>query len=341
MTSKASPLRWGILSTAKIAREHVIPAINKSADGVVAAVGSRDAERARAFAEQNGIARSHGSYQELIDDPEIDVIYNPLPNNLHAELTLAAARAGKHVLCEKPFTMDLAEARQLQADLNGVGQTTSDGRVPLVMEGFMYQFHPQWEAALAMVAEGRIGRLVAVQTWFSYYGDDPANIRHIPELGGGALMDIGCYAIHSARRLFGTEPTRVQGSLDIHPVFGVDVTASATLDFPDRGQATFTVSTQSDSDQRVNIVGTEGRIEITRPFNAQAHLPMIVRVGAGMGQSYDEPLETLSFGPADQYSIMAQRFAAAILSGEQAPVSVDDAVANMAVIDALRAAAAS
>lgn len=325
-----SPLRWGILSTAKIAREYLIPAINAAPGCEVTAVASRQAGRAEAFADANGIARWFGGYEELIADPDIDVIYNPLPNHLHAELTLAAAAAGKHVLCEKPFTMDLAEAKRLVADLTALDTGAQ------VMEGFMYQFHPQWEAVFDLITRGRIGRVVAVQTWFSYFGDDPSNIRNIVETGGGALMDIGCYAIHSARRLFDDEPTRVQGTLDIHPDFGVDVTASAVLDFP-AGQATFSVSTQSDPDQRVHVVGTEGRIEITRPFNAIAERPMIVRVGAGLGEVYDEPLEQLAFGPADQYSIMVDRFAAALRVGSPLPRGLADSVANMAVIDAIRA----
>ncbi len=322
-------LRWGVLSTAKIAGEHVIAAINAVAGCQVVAVGSRDRSRAEIFGREHSIERAYGSYQELLDDRDVDVIYNPLPNNLHAELTLAAAAAGKHVLCEKPFTMDLAEARRLAGDLVELGNGVQ------VMEGFMYQFHPQWEAVFDLVARGRIGRPVAVHTWFSYFGDDPANIRNMPETGGGALMDIGCYAIHSARRLFGGEPTRVRGTLTIDQRFGVDVTASGLLDFGD-GQATFTVSTQSDPDQRVHIVGTEGRIEITRPFNAIATRPMVIRVGAGLGATYDEPLEVRRFGPADQYAIMVERFAAALRSGEPAPVGVDDAVATMAVIDAIR-----
>ncbi|MEM7275867.1 MAG: Gfo/Idh/MocA family oxidoreductase [Actinomycetota bacterium] len=319
-------LRWGILSTAKIGREHVVPALQSLANCEVVAVGSRDRARAEAFGADLGIERIHGSYEDLLADPEVDAIYNPLPNHLHAPLTLEAARAGKHVLSEKPFTMDLAEAEQLRDDLAAL----DTGAV--VMEAFMYQFHPQWEAVLAMVRDGRIGRVTAVQTWFSYYGDDPANIRHNPEWGGGALMDIGCYAIHSARRIFGAEPTRVRGTVEIHPTFRVDVTASGLLDFPD-GQCTFTVATQSDPDQRVHIVGDRGRIEVTRPFNAQADRPMVVRVGAGFGESYGEPLETLTFGPADQYAVMADRFTTAVLAGEPAPVSVEDAVANMAVID--------
>lgn len=324
-----STLRWGILSTAKIAREYLIPAINAVPGCEVTAVASRDGGRAEAFAREHGIAHHHPGYRELVDDPHIDVIYNPLPNNLHAHWTREAAAAGKHVLSEKPFTMDLAEARQLAADLASM----PDARV---MEAFMYQFHPQWESVFDMVSRGRIGRVVAVQTWFSYYGDDPGNIRNIPETGGGALMDIGCYAIHSARRLFAAEPIRVRGSLDIHPDFGVDVTASALLDFPGGGQATFTVSTLSDADQRVTVVGTEGRIEITRPFNANPTRPMVVRVGAGMGELYDEPLDELRFGPVDQYSVMVRRFVSTIAAGEPAPIGIDDAVATMAVVDEIR-----
>lgn len=329
MTNTA-PLKWGILSTAKIAKQHVIPALQAAGNCEVVAVASRDEARAAAFAAELGIERSYGTYDELIADPDIDVIYNPLPNHLHAPLTLQAAAAGKHVLCEKPFTMDLAEARTLERDLEALDTGAK------VMEGFMYQFHPQWEAVLELVESGRIGRVIAVQTWFSYFGDDPANIRHVPEWGGGALMDIGCYAIHSARRLFDAEPVRVRGSLEIHETYGVDVTASAVLDFPD-GQATFTVATQSDMDQRVHVVGSEGRIEITRPFNALTDREMIVRVGSGMGETYGQPLqEILSFGPADQYSIMAERFASSILAGEDPPVGLADAVANMAVIQAVR-----
>ncbi|MGI9597054.1 MAG: Gfo/Idh/MocA family protein, partial [Acidimicrobiales bacterium] len=323
------PLRWGILSTAKIAREYLIPAIDAAPHCRVTAVASRDRARAEAFGRDHGIDRCFASYEELIADPDVDVIYNPLPNHLHAEFTLKAAEAGKHVLCEKPFTMDLPQAERLVADLAELETGVE------VMEGFMYQFHPQWEAVFRLVAEGRIGRPVAVQTWFSYFGDDPNNIRNIAATGGGALMDIGCYAIHSARRLFGHEPHRVRGTMEIHPGFGVDVTTSAVLDFPD-GQATFTVSTQSDTDQRVHIIGTEGRIEITRPFNALADREMIVRVGRGLGATYGEPLETFGFGPADQYAIMVERFASALLAGEPAPVGLDDAVANMAVIDAIR-----
>jgi len=325
-------VRWGILSTAKIGQNHVIPAIQASSGNEIVAVGSRDSAKAASFAAETGIEGHYGSYEELLADPDIDAIYNPLPNHLHAALTLQAAQAGKHVLCEKPITMNAPEATQLARDLasldNGV----------VVMEAFMYQFHPQWEAVLAMVAEGRIGKLLTVQTWFSYYGDDPTNIRHNPAWGGGALMDIGCYAIHSARRLFGAEPSDVQGVVKVHPTYGVDVHASAILDFASSesgGHATFTVSTQSNPDQRVHIVGSEGRIEITRPFNAMKDTPLIVRVGDGMGSTYNEPLDEISFGPADQYQLMVEQFSAAASTGDISPVPLDDAIANMAVIDAV------
>lgn len=326
------PLRWGIISTAKIAAEHVVPALQRLDNCEVVAVASRDLAKATEFGDQHNIERRYGSYQELFEDDAVDAVYNPLPNHLHAPVTLQAAAAGKHVLSEKPFTMDAPEAVKLVADLEAL----DTGAV--VMEAFMYQFHPQWVAALDMVRQGRIGRVVAVQTWFGYYGDDPANIRHVPEWGGGALMDIGCYAIHSARRIFDAEPIRTRGTLEIHPEFGVDVTASAVLDFPD-GQASFTVATQSDPDQRVHIIGDAGRIEISRPFNAQNSLPMVVRVGSGLGQDYDQPLETLSFGPVDQYQLMADAYTSAILAGQPAPVPLSDAVANMVVIDELRRSA--
>ncbi len=325
-------IRWGILSTAKIARTHVVPAIMASESSEVVAVGSRQLAAAEQFGSEFGIDRCYGSYEELLADPNVDAIYNPLPNHLHAPLTLQAAKAGKHVLCEKPITLNAAEASQLASDLalldNGA----------LVMEGFMYQFHPQWEAVLTMVAEGRIGEIVTVQTWFSYFGDDPANIRHKPEWGGGALMDIGCYAIHSARRIFGSEPTNVQGRVKVHPTFGVDVHASGILDFETSqsgGHATFTVSTMSNPDQRVHIVGTDGRIEITRPFNAMKNKPMIVNVGSEIGTLYGEPLKELAFGPTDQYQRMVDQFAYAIATNSASPVPVTDAISNMAVIDAV------
>lgn len=318
-----SSVRFGIVSTAKIGRTAVIPALQAAPNCDVVAIASRDKSQADAAAAELGIAVAYGSYDELIADENVDAIYNPLPNHLHAQVTLSAARAGKHVLCEKPLTLDADEARSLDVELQGLS--------PIVMEAFMYQFHPQWEAVLAMVADGRIGELLTAQTWFSYFNDDPGNIRHNPDWGGGALMDIGCYAIHSARRLFGTEPTAVSGTLQIHPDWGVDTVASGILEFPN-GHSSFTVSSRADSDQRVHIVGTEGRIEMLRPFNTWTDRPSIVRVGSGLSAD----LEELQFAPTDQYALMGERFAAAVLAGEPSPVPLADAIANMDVIDKLR-----
>lgn len=325
-------VRWGVVSTAKIAAEQIVPAIQAVSGSEVVAVASRELGRAQQFGAAHGIARCYGSYEELLADDGVDAIYNPLPNHLHGPVTLDAARAGKHVLCEKPLTLDRAEAARLVDDLAAL----DTGAV--VMEAFMYQFHPQWEAVLDMVRTGRIGRVIAVQSWFSYFGNDPANIRHNPDWGGGALMDIGCYAIHSARRIFDAEPTRARGTLEMHPEYGVDVAASAVLDFPG-GHATFTVATQADLTQRVQIVGDAGRIEMTRPFNAQHDEVAVVRVGSGLGQDYDQPLETLTFGPVHQYGRMVESFANAVRSGHPAPVPLSDAVNNMAVIDQIKAGA--
>lgn len=320
-------VRFGILSTAKIGREAVIPALHAAPNCEVTAIASRDLATAEQTAQQLGIPTAYGSYDELLADADVDAVYNPLPNHLHAPMTLAAARAGKHVLCEKPLTLDADEAAQLQADLAAAPDV-------VVMEAFMYQFHPQWNAVFDLVASGEIGELRTVQTWFSYHNDDPTNIRHNPDWGGGALMDIGCYAIHSARRLFGAEPTRAHGTIEVHPEWGVDTVASGILNF-ERGHSTFTVSSLADSDQRVHIVGTNGRIEMLRPFNAWTDRPCRVRVGNGLA----EDLRELSFGPADQYSLMAEAFADAVLHGDPSPVALDDAIANMAVIDALFASA--
>jgi len=333
LTAGRPALRWGIISTAKIGASQVVPAIQALPDATVAAVASRDLATAERFGAERGIPRCYGSYEQLLADPDIDAVYNPLPNHLHGPITLAAARAGKHVLTEKPLTLDAAEAAALVADLDALNNGV------VVMEAFMYQFHPQWVAVLNMIKAGRIGRVRAVQTWFSYFGDDPANIRHVPEWGGGALMDIGCYAINSARRIFDAEPERATGSLTVHPTYGVDVIASAVLEFPGGGQASFTVATQADPTQRMMIVGEAGRIELTRPFNPQNHERTVVRVGAGLGADFDEPLEELTFGPAPQYGLMADAFAAAIRDGRSAPVPLSDAVANMTVIDRIRQSA--
>jgi predicted dehydrogenase len=323
-------LRWGILSTASIATEKVIPGILAADRCEVVAIGSRDEARARIAAERHGIPRVHGSYAALLADPDVDAVYIPLPNHLHAEWTLAAARAGKHVLCEKPLALTPAEAERM---IEGCAR---EGVV--LMEAFMYRLHPSWLAVRELVAAGRIGRLVAVDTWFSYYNDDPANIRNIRDYGGGALYDIGCYPVNLSRMLFGSEPERVAATVVRDDGDGVDVLTSAILEFPGGGVATFTSAIRTEDDQRVDVYGTEGRIRIPIPFNIPPHLPTQVHVVACGEPPVAPAMETLAFAPADPYACEAEAFAAAVLDGTPVPTPTADAVANLRVIERLFAA---
>jgi predicted dehydrogenase len=319
-------LRWGILSTAGIATEKTIPGIRRAARCEVVAIGSRDVERARAVAGRHGIARVHGSYEALLADPDVDAVYIPLPNHLHAEWTIAAARAGKHVLCEKPLAMTASEAQRMIEACRAEGVT--------LMEAFMYRLHPSWVAVRALVASGRIGRLTAVSSWFSYYNDDPANIRNIREYGGGALFDIGCYSVNLSRMLFGAEPTRVEASIVRDMASGVDVLTSGLLEFPG-GVATFTCSTRAEPDQQVHVYGTDGRISVGIPFNIPPDRPTHVYLTAGGDPPVAPATETLTFEPADPYAVEAERFAAAILDGAPLPTPPEDAVDNLRVIERL------
>jgi predicted dehydrogenase len=323
-------LRWGILSTAGIAAEKTIPGIRRAARCEVVAIGSRDEARARALADRYGIARVHGSYEALLTDPDVDAVYVPLPNHLHAEWTIAAARAGKHVLCEKPLAMTVAVAEQM------VDACRAEGVV--LMEAFMYRLHPSWVAVRELVAAGRIGRLTAVTSWFSYYNDDPANIRNVRAYGGGALFDIGCYSVNLSRMLFGSEPARVEASIVRDPASGVDVLTSGLLEFGG-GVATFTCSTRVEPDQQVHLYGTTGRISIGIPFNIPPDRPTQIHVTAGGDPPVAPATETLTFAAADPYAVEAERFAEVVLDGRAVPTPPEDAVANLRVIERLFEAA--
>ena len=329
MGPTAERVRWGVLSTADIALTKVIPGFRRSPRSEVVAIASRDAARAEDVAAQLGIPRSHGSYEALLDDPEIDAVYIPLPNHLHAAWAIAAARAGKHVLCEKPLALDAAQAQTM------VDAAREQGT--LLMEAFMYRQHPSWIAARDLVTSGRIGRLRAVDSWFSYFNDDPTNIRNTAAAGGGALYDIGCYSVNLSRMLFGSEPTRVQASITRDPAMQVDTLASAILDF-DAGVATFTCATRAESDQRVDIYGTGGRISIEIPFNIPPDRPTRIFLTDGGDPPVAPATETLVFDAADPYACEADRFADAVLDGVSLPVEPEDAVANMRVIDMVFAA---
>jgi len=332
-SGSATRLRWGVLSTADIARKKWIPGVRRAPRqrGEVVAIASRDGEAAQRVADSLEIPRAHGSYEALLADPDVDAVYIPLPNHLHLEWTIAAVRAGKHVLCEKPLALSSADAERMVEAAGEAGV--------VLMEAFMYRLHPSWIAVRELLAAGRIGRLQTVQSWFSYYNDDPRNIRNIAEAGGGALMDIGCYSINLSRMLFGAEPERVEASILRDPDMEVDVLTSALLVFPGGGTATFTCSTRSETDQRVHVYGTEGRISIGIPFNIPPDRETHVYVTAGGDAPVAPNTETLSFPVADPYGAETDAFAAAILDGAPLPIPASDAVANMRVIEQVVAAA--
>jgi predicted dehydrogenase len=326
----ADHVRWGVLSTADIALKKVIPGFRRSPRSEVLGIASREPGRAADAAASLGIPRSYGSYEALLADPDIDAVYIPLPNHLHAEWTIAAARAGKHVLCEKPLALTAMQAQEMVDVCRESGV--------LLMEAFMYRQHPSWIAAREILASGRIGTLQVVDSWFSYFNDDPTNIRNIVDIGGGALYDIGCYNVNLSRMLFDAEPIGVQALITRDPVLGVDTVTSAILAF-DEGVATFTCSTRAETDQRVHIYGTEGRISIEIPFNIPPDRPTRIFVTAGGDPPVAPATETLTFETADPYACEADRFADAVLDGAPLPVDPRDAVANMRVIDAIFAAA--
>ena len=323
-------LRWGILSTADIARTKVVPGMRKARRCSIVAIASREAGRAAAAAAELGIPRAHASYEALLADPEVDAVYIPLPNHLHAEWSVAAARAGKHILCEKPLALTADDARRMIDAARAEGVT--------LMEAFMYRLHPSWHATVELVRSGEIGRLVSVQSWFSYFNDDATNIRNIREVGGGALFDIGCYSVNLSRLLFDAEPRHVSAALTRDPVMGVDVLTSAILAFDD-GIASFTCSTRAEDDQRVHIYGTAGRISIGIPFNIPPDRPTEVYVSAGGDPPMAPDTRVLTFEVADPYTVEAEQFAAAVLDGKPAPVPPEDAVANLRVIERIFEAA--
>ncbi len=314
-------IRWGILSTARIGTEKVIPALQRGACCEVTAIASRDLQRARQAASRLGIPKAYGSYDELLRDADIDAIYNPLPNHLHVPVSIQAIEAGKHVLCEKPLALTSLEAQQL------VDAAQRHPRIK-VMEAFMYRHHPQWQQARSLVRAGDIGELRTIQSFFSYFNDDPHNIRNDRSLGGGALMDIGCYPISLSRFLYDAEPRRVLGIVEYDPRFQTDRLASAILDFGS-GTSTFTCATQLAPYQRVNILGTAGRVEIEIPFNAPPDR------SCKLWHQRGNETKLTEFDICNQYTIQGDLFARAILEDSDVPTPLADGVANMKVIEAI------
>ena len=315
---------WGVLSTAKIGMQRVLPGMQKSAWCDIRAIASRTAAGARKAADQLGIAKAYGTYEELLADPEIEAIYNPLPNHLHVPLTLQAAAAGKHVLCEKPIALNADEARQLQA---------AAGKV-LIMEAFMVRFHPQWLRARELVRRGDIGTLRAVQFLFCYANSDPSNIRNKADIGGGALYDIGCYPITAGRFFFEAEPQRGIALIDRDPEFRTDRLTSALLDFGSGRHLDFTVSTQCTPYQRVHLCGSKGRIEMQIPVNAPqgATADLFIDDGSSLAGA---GVRTEIIPESDQYMLQGEIFSRAVRGEISLPYGVDNAIRGMRAIDAL------
>ncbi len=325
MFGMSKKLRWGVFSTAAIGLRKVIPAMQLGQFTTVTAIASRDLAKAKAAAADLGIASAYGSYEELIADPNVDAIYNPLPNQMHVPWTIKAAEAGKHVLCEKPLSLTVAEAKTLLPVRDRTGVK--------IGEAFMIRSFTQWLRLRQLLDEGRIGELRSVVAAFSFFNRDPKNIRNMVDSGGGALYDIGCYCIQSSRYAFGALPTRVVGVIERDPDFGVDRLTSALLDYPG-GQAIFTCSTQLIPYQRVHFLGTKGRIEIEIPFNAPKDRPTRMFID-GTGDIHGTGIVTEEFPTADQYTMQGDAFSRAVLEGGEVPVPLEDAIANMAVIEAI------
>lgn len=320
-----SKLRWGVLGVAGIAMKKVLPAMKHCTRAEVVGIASRDLSRAQEAASRLGISKAYGSYEELLADTDIDAIYNPLPNHLHVPWSIKAAEAGKHVLCEKPIGLSADEARKLIE--------VRDRTRKKIGEAFMVRTHPQWLRARELVRNGTIGELRAIISAFSYFNVDPNNIRNMPDIGGGGVMDIGCYPITMARFLFEREPARTVGLIDRDPQMGTDRLSSAVLDFSP-GQAIFTCSTQLVPFQRMQILGTRGRIDVEIPYNIPPDRPSRIFIDdgkelGGRGARVEE------FPAVDQYTIQGDEFSRAVQENSEVPVPLEDALRNMQTIDAV------
>jgi predicted dehydrogenase len=325
-------VKWGVLGAAAIAVKKVIPGMQKGALSEVTAIASRDVQKAEDAAHKLGIAKAYGSYEELLADPEIEAIYNPLPNHLHVPWSIQAAEAGKHVLCEKPLSLSVEEAKTLLAARDRCGVK--------IGEAFMVKTHPQWVRTHDLIRHGVIGDLRAIVGAFSYFNRDPKNVRNKAEWGGGGLMDIGCYPIMTSRWMFGAEPLRVAGVAENDPEFGVDRLTSAVMEFRS-GHAVFTCSTQMVPYQRMQFLGTKGRIEIEIPFNAPNDRPTRIFIDDGR-DVFGGGIRTETIPICDQYTLQGDAFSRAIREAGEVPVPLEDAIGNMSVIEAIfRSAEAS
>jgi predicted dehydrogenase len=320
MANSMGPVKWGVISTANIGVAKVLPGMLKSKDIEIVAISSRKLKSAREWAGKLGIHKAYGSYEEMLADPEIECVYNPLPNHLHVPLTLAAAKAGKHVLCEKPIAITAKEAAKLKKAPRGIQ----------IAEAFMVRHALQWIDVRERVKKGEIGEVRAIQVMFSYFNRDPKNVRNMADIGGGGLMDIGCYPITVSRFIFGADPVRVTGTFDRDPKFKTDRLMGGLADFGKGRHLSFTISTQMAPFQRVQIMGTKGRIEVEIPFNAPPDVPNRIFV---QGEQMNVG-EWHSYPVSDQYQLQAEAFGRSIRAKRKLAWGVDDAIMNMKVIDA-------
>lgn len=320
-------VNWGVLGVAGIFRKKVFVPGRDSDLVVWDAIASRNKEKAVRASAEFGIPKAYGSYEELLADAEVEAVYIPLPNNLHLEWIKKSADAGKHILCEKPLGRSAGEVEEAIAYCETKGV--------VLMEAFMYRFHPQWLHAHDLINSGAIGAVRAVQSAFFYNNQDPTNIRNRTDTAGGALYDIGCYNVSATRFLVGKEPSRAIARINRHPEWGTDTLSSAILDFGD-AQATLTAGTLTHPHQHVSVFGSAGRIEIAIPFNTPADTPALVTVIDGQGS------RDVTFDPIDQYGEELEAFSLAIRGQDpQALTPVSDALANQRVLDALFASETS
>lgn len=315
-------IRFGILSTANIGRKYVTPAMQLAERCEIVAVASRNLENAESYASDFDIPKAYGSYEKLLADPDVDAVYIPLPNHLHVEWSIKSLQAGKHVLCEKPIGMDEQDAKKLLAESRKYPHLK-------VMEAFMYRHHPRWKRVVEIAQSGNFGEIKAIHTLFTYYNDEPDNYRNSVEMGGGGLMDVGCYSISVARLIYGREPKSASGISEFDPEFNVDRLTSGLLDF-ETGTSVFTCSTQCHKDQYVKIYGTQGKIELDWPFNPDFSKPTVLKA------NIDGIDITEEFEPCNHFTLQGDAFAEAILENKPAPISLADSIGNMKVIDSVR-----
>ena len=318
-------INWGILSTAKIGWEHVIPAIKKSKNSQVIALASRNLSSARVLTKKFKIPKSYGSYKELYEDKDVDVIYNPLPNHLHIKSSIEACKNKKNLLLEKPLSLK-------SKDIDPLIEIASQNKV-IVKEAFMVRHHPQWQWVKKYIKSGKLGSISSISTVFSYNNKNPKNIRNIKKFGGGAIYDIGCYPTVISRFLLDKEPKRVVGLAKNDKKFKTDILSSVVLDFGEI-YSSFIVSTQSTFSQQVIILGTKKTLIVENPFNAVATKPTTIVIYNGKS-IYRKENTTKVFPATDQYEHQVTKFSNELLYKTKADYDLIDAKKNMKVLDAI------